>query len=124
MPPIIIGDSEKTSSWGTGVEQITLGWVRFDVQPMLAGWEEELNRKLYRRAGKFLEFSLEALLRGDSKAQSEAFRSALGGPGTGDGWMTVNEIRALKNLPRLEDPEADKPFKAQRGGNKSTGPTP
>lgn len=124
VPPIIIGDSEKTSSWGTGVEQITLGWVRFDVQPMLAGWEEELNRKLYRRAGKFLEFSLEALLRGDSKAQSEAFRSALGGPGTGDGWMTVNEIRALKNMPRLEDPEADKPFKAQRGGNKSTGPTP
>lgn len=116
VPPIIIGDSEKTSSWGTGVEQVTLGWVRFSVQPMLARWEEEINRKLFRQAGQFVEFSLDALLRGDSKSQSEAFRAALGGPGTGDGWMSINEIRKLKNLPRLDDPEADKPFRAQRGG--------
>lgn len=115
VPPIIIGDSEKTSSWGTGVEQVTLGWVRFSVQPMLARWEEEINRKLFRQAGQFFEFSLEALLRGDSKSQSEAFRAALGGPGTGDGWMSVNEVRKLKNLPALIDPEADKPFRAQRG---------
>lgn len=115
VPPILIGDSEKTSSWGTGVEQITIGWLRFDIQPMLSGWEEELNRKLFRNAGRFVEFSTEALLRGDSKAQAESFRAALGGPGTGDGWMTVNEVRKLKNLPRLTDPEADKTFRAQRG---------
>ena len=115
VPPIIIGDSEKTSSWGTGVEQVTLGWVRFDLQPMLAGWEEEINRKLFRRAGRFMEFSLAALLRGDSKAQGEAFRNALGGPGTGDGYMAVNEVRALQNLPPLSDPDANVPFKAQRG---------
>ena len=121
VPPILIGDSEKTSSWGTGIEQITIGWLRFDIQPMVAGWEEELNRKLFRRAGRFLEFSTEALLRGDSKAQSEFFRSALGGPGTGDGWMTVNEVRKLKNLPALADPEADQPFRAQRGTISSTG---
>jgi len=114
VPPIIIGDSEKTSSFGTGVEQILLAWVKFDLSPMLAGWEEELNRKLNRRAGKFLEFSLSALMRGDSKAQADAFRAALGGPGSGDGWMTMNEVRSLLNLPRLSDPEADKPFKAQR----------
>lgn len=123
VPPIIIGDSEKTSSWGTGVEQVMLGWVRFDLAPMLAGWEEELNRKLFRKAGRFVEFSLGALLRGDSKAQSESFRAALGGPGTGDGWMTVNEVRALLNLPRLTDPEADKPFRAQRG-TEPKAPTP
>lgn len=122
VPPIIIGDSEKTSSWGTGVEQVMLGWVRFDIAPMLAGWEEELNRKLFRRAGRFVEFSLGGLLRGDSKAQSESFRSALGGPGTGDGWMTVNEVRSMLNLPRLTDPEADKPFKAQRGTTQGTKP--
>lgn len=120
VPPIIIGDSEKTSSWGTGVEQVMLGWVRFDLAPMLAGWEEELNRKLFRRAGRFVEFSLGGLLRGDSKAQSDAFRSALGGPGTGDGWMTVNEVRGLLNLPRLTDAEADKPFRAQRGAAQPT----
>ena len=56
-----------------------------------------------------------ALLRGDSKAQGEAFRNALGGPGTGDGYMAVNEVRALQNLPPLSDPDANVPFKAQRG---------
>lgn len=114
VPPIIIGDSEKTSSWGTGVEQVILGWVKFDIQPMLCGWEEELNRKLYRRAGRFLEFSLSALLRGDSKAQADAFRAALGGPGTGDGWLCVDDVRKLLNLPATGDPDHAVPFKAQR----------
>lgn len=114
VPPIIIGDSEKTSSWGSGIEQVLLGWLKFDLQPMLAGWEEELNRKLYRRAGRFLEFSLAALIRGDSKAQAEAFRAALGGPGTGDGWMKVNEVRKLLNLPPDASPEADTLYRAQR----------
>ncbi len=114
VPPIIIGDSEKTSSWGTGVEQVTLGWVRFSVQPMLARWEEEMNRKLFRRGGQFIEFSLSALLRGDSKAQADAYRAALGGPGTGDGWMSQNEVRRLQNLPKDTAPEADVIFRAQR----------
>lgn len=114
VPPIIIGDSEKTSSWGTGVEQVTLGWVRFSVQPMLARWEEEMNRKLFRRSGQFVEFSLAALLRGDSKAQAEAFRAALGGPGSGDAWMTVNEIRKTLNLAPDTSPEADQLFRAEQ----------
>jgi HK97 family phage portal protein len=115
VPPIIIGDSEKTSSWGTGIEQITIGWVRFDIAPLVAGWEEELNRKLFRRAGKFVEFSLMALMRGDSKAQADSYRAALGGPGSGDGWMSVNQVRKIENLPPLEGDEYNIPFRAQRG---------
>ena len=114
VPPVIIGDSEKTTSWGTGVEQIVIGFVKFTIQPHLVRWSEELNRKLYRRAGRYVEFELDALLAGDSKAQAEAFRQALGGPGTGDGWMSTNEVRRLKNLPRLEGDEYDKPYRAPR----------
>lgn len=117
VPPIMIGDSDKTSSWGTGVEQITLGFVKFTLQPHLGRWEEELNRKLFRRAGQFVEFALDALLRGDSKAQADAFRLALGGPGSGDGWMSVDEVRALKNLPALGG-EFETPFRAQRSAEK------
>lgn len=114
VPPIIIGDSEKASSWGTGIEQVILGWVKFEIAPLVAGWEEELNRKFFRRAGRYLEFSFESLLRGDSKSQGEAFRAALGGPGTGDGWLAVNEVRKLLNRPPTGDPLHDKPFTAQR----------
>ena len=113
VPPILIGNSEKTSSWGTGIEQITLGFVKFTLAPMLCRWEEELNRKLFRRAGRFVEFSLDALLRGDSKAESESFRSSIGGPGSGDGWMSVDEVRKIKNLPALGGAAAT-PYRATR----------
>jgi HK97 family phage portal protein len=115
VPPILIGENEKTSSWGTGIEQITLGFVKYTVKPHLTRWEEELNRKLSLGADSFVEFDLDELLRGDSKAQAEAFNSARGGPGTGDGYMSVNEIRRIKNLPPDPDPASDRLFKAQRG---------
>lgn len=114
VPPVLIGDSEKNTSWGTGIEQIVLGFVKFTLQPHLCRWAEELNRKLYRRAGRYVEYELDALLAGDTKAQSEAFRFAIGGPGSGDGWMSVDEVRSLKNLPKLGG-EYAKPFRAQRG---------
>ena len=120
VPPVIIGDTAAASSWGTGIEQITLGFVRFSIKPMLVRWEEELNRKLFRNAGQFLEFELDGLLRGDSKAQAEVFKSALGGPGSGDGYMTVNEVRRLKNLPSVKG--GNELFKAQRGTDPKTPP--
>lgn len=106
VPGVLIGDNAKTSSWGTGVEQITLGFVKYTVKPHLQRWEEELNRKLFRTAGPFVKFDLDALLSGDSKAQAEAFRSALGGPGSGDGYKTVNEIRRVINLPPVDGGDA------------------
>lgn len=98
VPPILIGDSEKVSSWGTGIEQITIGFVRYTIKPMLKRWEEELNRKLYRQAPNFLRFELGELMRGDSAAQASYFRAALGGASTGSGWMSINEVRATQNL--------------------------
>jgi HK97 family phage portal protein len=117
--PVIIGDNTKTSSWGTGIEQITLGFVKYTVKPHLRRWEEEMNRKLFRNAGPFLEFDLGALLKGDTKAQAEDDRAALGGPGTGNGYKTVNEIRRARNLAPIEG--GDVLFKAEA---KAIAPTP
>lgn len=122
VPPVLIGENQATSSWGTGVEQITIGFVRFTIKAHLSRWNEELNRKLFRRAGQFVEFELDGLLSGDSKAQSEAFKAALGGPGSGDGYMSVDEVRKLKNLPLLGG-EYARPFRAQRGPAKPAGDT-
>lgn len=119
VPPIIIGNSDKTSAWGTGIEQITIGFVRFTLAPMLCRWEEELNRKLFRRAGMFVNFSLDALMRGDSKARADAYRAALGGPGTGDGYLTVDDVRKFENMPALGG-DAATLFRAQRNTDAST----
>jgi HK97 family phage portal protein len=111
VPPVLIGENEKTSSWGTGIEQIMLGFMKLTMKPHLTRWEQELNRKLFRRAGQFLAHDYDELQRGDSAAQGIAFRAALGGPGTGDGWMSVDEVRQAKNMPPLLGVYA-KPFRA------------
>jgi len=125
VPPIMGGDNEKTSSWGTGIEQITIGFVRYTLKPHLVRWEEELNRKLFQRAGPFVEFEIAGLLRGDAKAQVEYFRGALGGPGSGPGWMAVDEVRALQNLPPIGGDHGNKPFYPETGkANETQAPEP
>jgi HK97 family phage portal protein len=121
VPPILIGNGKNTSNWGTGVEQITLGWVKFRVKPHLRRWQEEMNRKLYRNAGPFLEFDLDELLRGDSKAQADADRASLGGA-QGDGWRTPNEVRASRNLPPLKG--GDELFKVAKSADPAAAPAP
>ncbi len=101
VPPHMIGAQETTSSWGTGIEQMSIGFIRWSLQPYINRIRQELNRKLFRRASPFVEHKMEALLAGDSKAEGEYNRQAVGGS-QGPGWMTINEIRKSKNLPRID----------------------
>lgn len=98
VPPHMIGHTEKTSSWGTGLEQQTLGFQKFTLRRRLKRIEQAAEKQLLtpadRAAGITIEFNLEGLLRGDSAARS-AFYNA----GLSNGWMTINEVRALENLP-------------------------
>lgn len=99
VPPHMIGYTEKTSSWGAGVEQMSIGFVRYTLRRHLNAIQQEINRKVWPKSRIYFgEFNTDALLEGDSKAQAEFWSKALGGPGA-QGWMTVNEVRRLKNLP-------------------------
>lgn len=101
VPPHMIGETTANSSWGTGIEQMGRAFVTYTLNPHCVRFEQEVNRKLMRAGDIYAEFNRDALMEGDSKSQGEAFRAALGGPGTGKGWMTVNEVRKLKNLPPI-----------------------
>jgi HK97 family phage portal protein len=101
VPPHMIGAQETTSSWGTGIEQMSIGFIRWSLQPHITRIRQELNRKFFRRASPFVEHKMEALLAGDSKAEGEYMRQAVGGS-QGPGWMTINEIRKAKNLPPIK----------------------
>lgn len=100
VPPHMIGETSASTSWGSGIEAMSRGFVTYTLQPHLVRIEQELNRKLFpRNSGRFLRFDRDALIEGDSKAQADYNRAALGGPGTGQGWLTVNEVRKQKGLP-------------------------
>lgn len=101
VPPFMVGAQETTTSFGAGIEHLTLGFVKFTCQPYLNRGVQELNRKLFRTDKQFLEHDLGALLRGDAKSEGEYFRQAIGGS-QGPGWMTANEIRRSKNLPPID----------------------
>lgn len=105
VPPHMIGYTEKTTSWGSGVEQMSIGFVRYTLSRYLDAIQQEINRKVWPRSTRIYgEFNRDALLEGDAKAQAEYFAKALGGPGT-QGWMTINEVRKLKNLKPIEGGE-------------------
>ena len=99
-PPHMIGETTKASSWGTGIEQMSIGFVKHTLGPHLKRFQDELNRKLFFTSRYFIEFDVDALMAGDSKAQAEYYSKALGGPGS-QGWMTINEVRHLKGLPPI-----------------------
>ena len=46
VPPFMIGHTANTSSWGTGVESMGIGFVKYTLQRHLVKIEQELNRKL------------------------------------------------------------------------------
>jgi HK97 family phage portal protein len=122
VPGYMINESDGASVLGSNVESIARSFVQNTLQPWLRKIEQELNRKLFPRAtGKFIEFYRDAMIEGDSKSQGEFFRLALGGPGSGDGIMAVNEVRRQRRLAPIEDPEYDKPYRAQRDQPKTEG---
>lgn len=98
VPPHMIGHTEKSTSWGTGLEEQTLRFQKFTLRRRLKRIEQAIAKQLLtpadRVAGIVVEFNLEGLLRADSKGRSEFYQKM-----TQIGAMTINEVRALENLP-------------------------
>lgn len=102
VPPHLIGETSASTSWGSGLEALGRGFVMYTLAQHLAVIEQELNRKLFRTVKRFVAFDRSALMQGDHAAQAAYYRAALGGPGSGKGWMSVNDVRNDKNLPPLD----------------------
>lgn len=101
VPPHMVGHTQNSTSWGTGLEQQTLGFQKFTLRRRLKRIEQAAEKQLLtpddRAGGIVIEFNLEGLLRGDSAARSAFYQSGLQ-----NGWMTINEVRALENMPPVE----------------------
>lgn len=78
----------------TGLEQQTLGWVKFDLIPNWFTPTEQRVTKELTVAGAYAKYELQALLRGDSEARGSFYTSLFN-----TGVLSANEIRALEELP-------------------------
>lgn len=101
VPPAMVGYGDKSSNWGTGKEQDVLGFQKFNLRRRLKRIEQALMKQLLssrdRIDGITIEFNLEGLLRGDSEARAAFYKSGLN-----DGWLTINEVRAIENMAPID----------------------
>lgn len=101
VPPFMVGHTEKTTSWGSGIEQQTLGFQKFTLRRRLKRIEQAIEKQLLtaadRAAGVSVEFNLEGLLRADSAGRARFYQQM-----TQIGAMTINEVRDLENLPPVD----------------------
>lgn len=103
VPPHMVGHTEKTTSWGAGIESQGIGFVRYTLQRHLTPIAQELNRKLWPvRERYFVEHITAALERADLKTRYEAYRIALGRAGE-QPFMDANEIRRRENMPENDN---------------------
>lgn len=101
VPPILIGHaSEGQTMWGTGVEQIMLGWLTLGLRSYLVRIEQAIKKRLLtpadRARGLFAEFAVEGLLRADSTARAELMSKMVQNAA-----LTPNEWRRKENLSPL-----------------------
>jgi HK97 family phage portal protein len=101
VPPILIGhSSEGQTMWGSGVEQIILGWLVLGLRAYLKRIESAVNTRLIpltdRRNGVFFEFNFEGLLRADSAGRAQLMSTL-----AQNGLRTRNELRKLDNMPAM-----------------------
>lgn len=97
MLPILIGHAAQGQTmWGSGIEQLLLGWQTLRLNPLLRRIEQSAKLQLMPRAEwkrVYPEFNREAALAADSAARA-ALYSAFGQNGV----MDRNEMRSRENL--------------------------
>lgn len=96
VPLPLIQEQTKTTTWGSGVEQLMLGFVNITMMPWFIQWQQAIKRDLLSR--KSFEthdpvFVINSLVRGDIEKRYEAYRKA-----RQNGWLNGDEIRELEDL--------------------------
>ena len=99
VPPHMVGDLEKSSF--SNIEQQSLEFVKYTLDPWVIRWEQSLSRILFNKEDKkkyFIKFNVEGLLRGDYQSRMNGYATA-----RQNGWMSANDIRELENLNKISD---------------------
>ncbi len=103
VPLYLLQDHEKSTSWGTGIEEMNIGFMRFTIQPMLVQWEQEFQIKLFNEGEPYFpEFLIEGMLRGTQSTRYAAYAIARQW-----GWMSADDVRVIENMNPLPDKQGE-----------------
>lgn len=98
IPPYLMYQTDKTTSWGSGLEQQARGFNQFDLHPSWLGpTEQRITKELLPDALE-AKYDMDVLLRGDSVARAQYYavlREA--------GVLSANDIRFAEDMPPIPD---------------------
>lgn len=104
VPPHMIGDLERSTF--SNIEQQSLEFVKYTLNPWVCRWEQALTRSLLSPKEKreySIKFNVDGLLRGDYQSRMNGYAV-----GRQNGWMSANDIRELENMDKISE---------EQGGN-------
>jgi HK97 family phage portal protein len=105
VPGFLVGDTEKSTSWGTGIEQQMRGFLTVTMMPYLTAWEQAISRDLLSpddAKTHHATFVTNALVKPDLLQLSQSLKVQIEA-----GLLSPNEARALMDLSRRTDEEGD-----------------
>lgn len=103
VPPHMLGQVDRTTSWGTGIEQQSLGFLKYTLSNWIGLFEETWSPMLPPK--QVARFNVAGLLRTDTAGRYAAYAQARNGA-----WMTIDEIRALEDMEPLPNGQGADPF--------------
>lgn len=123
VPPHMAGLVEKTTSWGTGVEEQKDGFVSFTMLDHFTSWEQETMVQLFPGEDDlYAEFLIDVLLRGKTLDRWQAYQIA-----RNIGAFSPNDILDRENMNPREDDGGDEyllPMNMESVGSNTDGQPP
>ena len=101
IPPHMVGDLDKSSL--SHIEQQSLEFVKYTLDPWVIRWEQSLQRSLFLPGEKgkyFIKLNVDGLLRGDYQSRMNGYAV-----GRQNGWFSANDIREMENMNPIPDEE-------------------
>ena len=101
IPPHMVGDLDKSSF--SNIEQQSLEFVKYTLDPWVIRWEQSLQRSLLLPGEKgkyFIKLNVDGLLRGDYQSRMNGYAV-----GRQNGWFSANDIREMENMNPIPDDE-------------------
>ena len=101
IPPHMVGDLDKSSF--SNIEQQSLEFVKYTLDPWVIRWEQSLQRSLLLPGEKgkyFIKLNVNGLLRGDYQSRMNGYAV-----GRQNGWFSANDIREMENMNPIPDEE-------------------
>ncbi len=103
LPPHLLADVEKSTSWGTGIEEQNRGLIVFNFQAHISRFEQAIDDNLLVKelTGRYCKFDLRGLLRGSTLQRYQAYAMGYGR------WLTADDIRELEDMELIGGAAAD-----------------